>query len=147
IPILFLVVAGILFSVKNRAYGYIFLQVFMIAAAINMSRMLPYALLMVVLILVDIFSRAFPESYSYEKLKKLAIYPLICTFLVLFYYSVIGEREFNFRPKAMTEHFLKNNYSGNIINNYGVGGYLIYKLYPQGKVFIDGRTNILYDFE
>ncbi len=31
---------------------------------------------------------------------------------------------------------------GNIFNEYGVGGYLLYHLYPEHKVFIDGRTDL-----
>lgn len=37
-------------------------------------------------------------------------------------------------------NFLKiNNVKGNIFHPYGLGGYLIFKLYPDFKVFIDGR--------
>ena len=36
--------------------------------------------------------------------------------------------------------FIKNNHiQGPIFNNYDVGGYLIYHLYPQEKVFVDNR--------
>jgi hypothetical protein len=36
------------------------------------------------------------------------------------------------------EFFIKNNIKGPIYNNYDIGGYLIYYLYPQ-KVFVDNR--------
>jgi hypothetical protein len=37
--------------------------------------------------------------------------------------------------------FIENNYvRGDIFNNYNAGGYLIWRLYPQHKVFIDGRA-------
>jgi len=36
--------------------------------------------------------------------------------------------------------FFKNNYlSGPVFNNYDIGGYLIYHLYPREKVFVDNR--------
>ncbi|MCS7152094.1 MAG: hypothetical protein NZ928_06945, partial [Endomicrobia bacterium] len=35
--------------------------------------------------------------------------------------------------------FLHHNLNGPILNNYDVGGYLIYYLYPKEKVFVDNR--------
>lgn len=37
------------------------------------------------------------------------------------------------------DYFLKNNLKGPIFNNFDIGSYLIYRLYPKEKVFIDGR--------
>ena len=38
----------------------------------------------------------------------------------------------------MKQHTL----TGNMFNQYSIGGYLSYQLYPQYKVFIDGRTDL-----
>lgn len=35
--------------------------------------------------------------------------------------------------------FLENNLQGPILNNYDIGGYLIFYLYPKHKVFVDNR--------
>jgi len=41
---------------------------------------------------------------------------------------------------SMSAEFLKDNkISGPIFNNYDIGGYLIFHLYPDEKVFIDNR--------
>jgi MFS family permease len=40
---------------------------------------------------------------------------------------------------AAAEFFLKTNLRGPIFNNYDIGGYLIYHLYPKEKVFVDNR--------
>jgi tetratricopeptide (TPR) repeat protein len=46
----------------------------------------------------------------------------------------------------MTVNFLKeHNVQGNIFNDYGYGGYLIWNLWPDIPVFIDGRTPTIYD--
>lgn len=37
------------------------------------------------------------------------------------------------------DFFLSNNIQGPLFNNFDVGSYLIYRLYPQEKVFVDGR--------
>jgi tetratricopeptide (TPR) repeat protein len=47
---------------------------------------------------------------------------------------------------AMTVNFLKeHNVRGNIFNDYGYGGYLIWHLWPDLPVFIDGRAVTIYD--
>lgn len=48
---------------------------------------------------------------------------------------------FGFVPSAENAvNFLKeNNVQGNIYNNYVIGNYLIYGLYPQKRVFVDAR--------
>jgi hypothetical protein len=42
-------------------------------------------------------------------------------------------------PVGAADFLLNNNIEGNIFNEYGFGGYLIWRLYPHKKVFIDGR--------
>lgn len=44
-----------------------------------------------------------------------------------------------FQSNASAEFFLKENLHGPIFNNYDIGSYLIYHLYPQEKVFVDNR--------
>jgi tetratricopeptide (TPR) repeat protein len=46
----------------------------------------------------------------------------------------------------MTVNFLKeHNVRGNIYNDYGYAGYLIWNLWPDISVFMDGRTPTIYD--
>ena len=41
--------------------------------------------------------------------------------------------------KNTVDFFLKNKLSGPIFNNFDTGSYLIYRLYPTERVFVDGR--------
>lgn len=41
--------------------------------------------------------------------------------------------------KEGVDFFLKNNLKGPIFNNFDIGSYLAYRLYPKEKVFVDGR--------
>lgn len=41
--------------------------------------------------------------------------------------------------KDGADFFLKNNLQGPIFNNFDIGSYLDYRLYPKEKVFVDGR--------
>ncbi|MBI2465729.1 MAG: hypothetical protein HYV66_00675 [Candidatus Sungbacteria bacterium] len=48
----------------------------------------------------------------------------------------LGLENGNARP---LEFFKENNLAGPIFNNYDIGGYLIYGLFPQEKVYVDNR--------
>lgn len=48
-------------------------------------------------------------------------------------------------PVKAVDYILKNKITGNMLNDYGYGGYLIYRLAPDQKVFIDGRADMYGD--
>jgi hypothetical protein len=45
-------------------------------------------------------------------------------------------------PKGAVDWIVGNEPKGNIFNSYNWGGYLIWKLYPDYRVFIDGRCDM-----
>ena len=48
-------------------------------------------------------------------------------------------------PVAAVEFLKSQHLSGPIYNRYGWGGYLIYQLYPEYRVYIDGRADVYGD--
>jgi hypothetical protein len=48
-------------------------------------------------------------------------------------------------PMGAVEYIKTNQPNGNMFNDYGWGGYLAYQLYPERKVFIDGRADVYGD--
>jgi hypothetical protein len=48
-------------------------------------------------------------------------------------------------PVRAAEYVIEHKLSGNMFNDYGDGGYLIYRLAPDRKVFIDGRADMYGD--
>ena len=48
-------------------------------------------------------------------------------------------------PKAAVDWILENKPQGNFYNTYGWGGYLIWRLYPEYRVYIDGRADVYGD--
>jgi hypothetical protein len=48
-------------------------------------------------------------------------------------------------PVHAADFILANGLKGNMFNEYGHGGYLIYRLFPQVKVIIDGRADLYGD--
>ena len=51
-----------------------------------------------------------------------------------------------FQPVAAVAHLRAAGAPGNLFNSYNWGGFLIWELYPETPVFVDGRTD-LYDDE
>ncbi|MBN1592514.1 MAG: hypothetical protein JW941_04605 [Candidatus Coatesbacteria bacterium] len=43
-------------------------------------------------------------------------------------------------PHGAVEFVIKNNVTGNMYNSHRFGGYIIYRTYPERKVFVDGRN-------
>lgn len=75
-------------------------------------------------------ARLFPIS--------LLIFIIIIVWTVIRLPSQLGIKERLFPDKAV--NFIeKNNLSGNLFNPSGWGGYLIWRCYPECRVFIDGR--------
>lgn len=48
-------------------------------------------------------------------------------------------------PVTAADYVIANRIQGNLFNGYNDGGYLIYRLGPQRKVFIDGRVDVYGD--
>lgn len=47
-------------------------------------------------------------------------------------------------PLRAIEFIKENNIKGNLLINFGLGSYASYKLYPQNKIFMDGRYEEVY---
>jgi len=50
-----------------------------------------------------------------------------------------------FYPEGAVNFIKRNKLKGNMFNSFGFGHYLIWKLYPERKVFIDGRLGLYQD--
>lgn len=82
------------------------------------------------------------ERSTRDMLKGIVI--VLVTIIVVLHVKGVfdyGLLDFNFVPSAekAADFMIKNHIKGNIFNNYIVGNYLIYRLYPQQQVFIDAR--------
>lgn len=71
---------------------------------------------------------------------------LLIVFALLFVYQLLSINYspgfgFAYQPAAEkgVDFFIKNKLQGAIFNNFSTGNYLIYRLYPQEQVFLDGR--------
>ena len=83
-------------------------------------------------------------------LKWVNLFLVACAILVagLRFVSVVQEQantEKEEFPAAAVDWIVQHHPSGNIFNTYGWGGYLIWRLYPEYQVYIDGRADVYGD--
>ncbi len=90
------------------------------------------------------------EFLSRERLRKAAVAGIVLIILLWNGYftgdAIKNMRHFldnrwisAYYPHAIVKFIKKNNINGNMYNHYDWGGYLIWELGPERKVFIDGR--------
>ena len=157
IPYLLMPVAAVLLIalLLQRKFGLLVVTAIFTYAALTIGRMVaPAALVCAVLIPLVYRDALRTAALPARKVTRTNVYNLGMTVLAVatlatgfwFARAMVEENRYSWTlfPSAMVEHMQKNGKSGRIFNHYATGGYLIYKLSPDSKVFIDGRTNILY---
>ncbi len=64
------------------------------------------------------------------------------TFRIVTVMQSQAEAEREYFPVKAVDTLLENGWRGPIFNQYNWGGYLIWRLYPRERVFIDGRADV-----
>lgn len=141
--ILPVVVAGI-YHLKKRNTFEVLCLLFAVTAGIMMIRNFPLFVFIafppLVFTLSDILQNLKPHVR-----KNVQISLLVCLVFVIAIHSIqlIRSQNFGLRYVYGAEkavNFLEQEkLPGNIFNNFDIGSYLIYRLYPSYKVFVDGR--------
>lgn len=147
---------GFLHFIKNKAPSRNFIAHFLISVCLTGLALFAIRNLTLFAFLGTILSSHFlhnlAASNTLSKVANLKTYPyLSLLYLIIFGILVIinpifwniKKENFGFGLKrnnlSSLEFFKKNNISGPIFNNYDIGSYLIYGLYPNQKVFVDNR--------
>jgi hypothetical protein len=95
-------------------------------------------------------------SIPVEKQKPSRLFAVITPIIIIFLVFVISLRfvqvateqpttEIENFPKGAVDWLLENKSQGNLFNSYGWGGYLIWRMYPEYRVYIDGRADVYGD--
>lgn len=132
---------------QNRPYFATILLLGFASGAILINRLAPFAALILLALGTPLIIKAWKKLFSPKLTAALAPF---ATMLVLFllllqtnsYLSPFGiQSGAGLLPQAeaAVQFFQAQNLTGPIFNNYDLGGYLIYELYPQEKVFVDNR--------
>src|SRR5581483_5290314 len=150
--IIFLVTTAILLFIfiilipkKQNLLNFFLLIVFVVGAS-EAVRNLPLFVFATYIAFCESLDRLLKTRFNDIKLNtkwQIAVILLLLFFSFLSVKSVIARNGFGtgFPSNADkgVNFFLSNNLKGPIFNNFDIGSYLEYRLYPKYKVFVDGR--------
>ena len=123
--------------------------------AIQHIKLIPLAVIVLTSFLYDDFYTVFNSITKnfFDKIVKIKE-PIIYGFILIFAFSNISPRVFKpiltpgVYPVREIEFIKINNIKGNLLLNFGLGSFASYKLYPDNKIFMDGRyEEVYYDYE
>jgi hypothetical protein len=144
IGLIFIFIVGLFIQEKKLRQNFIFfgpLLIFMVMG-FKMIRLIPLPSFF----LIPVIAKTI-ETIPYKKTKKALFFSLLSISLIgifvqNFYFSPFNRQSgFGLREDVnqSAEFFTQNNLQEPIFNNYDIGGYLIYHLFPDYKVFVDNR--------
>lgn len=122
--------------------------------ALQHIKLIPFAVIALAIFLYDDYYTAL-NTFTRDFFNKIATAKdtIVYIFILFFAFSRINAKAFqpitNYQkyPVVATEFIRQNNLKGNLMVSFGYGSYVSYKLYPNVKVFIDGRyEEVYYDF-
>lgn len=144
VALLLLVLAQVLFRLNHSLTSFVLLMAGAFAAYAHI-RFLLFFLLFLTPKIAELLGRWIPE---YEPAKDKPVLNLIITLCVLggiVHYvsdpSRLAKPFLDTYPVKAVDYLRDHPSSAPMLNEYGWGGYLIHELYPQQKVFIDGRAD------
>jgi len=141
----FIFITAVIFGRRNKAKDvtlYVLLFLFLLALSLNAHRFTPFLPLLTAPLVACLVKDHF------EKMNLILKKGMLGVLLVLFVsYAVFSDNRTVLRspflnnnyPDDLIEFINNNELKGNIFNSYDIGGYLIWRLHPEIKVFIDNR--------
>ena len=133
-------------------YEDILLFIVFLYLSINMSRFsLVNAMVVMIIILKNLPGLISKKNilHNYKLQNSFVIFSIVLFFIIMPVQQWKDKFGLGYLPNRYSEgavEFIKNyQVPGNMLNHYNEGGYLIWALYPDKPVFIDGRTPNVYD--
>jgi len=128
-------------KLKSLEISLILISIVFMIIGFKTTRLIPnYSFISIPMLGLILGQTKLAKSTQQVKLKIFSIIFLV--FLFVFYYNFY-KKQIILGVDNGTENsamfFLANNIQGPIFNNYDIGGYLIYYLFPRHKVFVDNR--------
>ena len=132
---------------KHRLFP-IFTAIFFITLTFKSIRSAPFfglAFLPIGALNLEAMQKKFLQKSSSELKTNASLLILIILIAIISFssYQMAKVKQFGFGMETgankAVDSLLEKNISGPIFNNFDIGGYLIYRLYPQYKVFVDNR--------
>ena len=154
--LLFVGIGPCVLAVLNRKAGFVLICVVLTYAGFTMQRMVTPAgvvnILIAGLLLGSMFSPDRLPQTSRQRAKFVAVLLTVPVFLLASFNRAQYSVSINWGaptryPVALVDYLTQIGFRGKVLNDYGIGGFLIHRMAPDMKVFIDGRTAILYPVE
>ena len=100
-----------------------------------------------VIVAAPVIGRGFSDILPHANFNLRRKYRYAINIIFIFYTSVFNSKIYGFGlglkhrvfPVKAVDFLMENKIQGNMYNSIGYGGYLIWRLFPEQKVFIDGR--------
>lgn len=145
-------------QIKAKTFNFDKTKFLVIAATLFLAlqhiKLIPFAVIALAVFLYDDYYTALNTLTKNFFIKIATVKDTIVYIIILFFaFSRINAKAFqpiiNYQkyPVIATEFIRLNNLKGNLMVSFGYGSYVSYKLYPNVKIFIDGRyEEVYYDF-
>jgi hypothetical protein len=149
--------AALAYAVFQKKYFEIFYLLGFGSSELRVTRMIPIDLLILTPVIAELLADAL-RNFSPLPLRKPVRVLLAATLALLPLLAVQSVASLLWRtksgplppasdfPVALEKEGQSLKLSGNVFNDFSIGGWVMF-FFPDLKVFIDGRTNILYPFE
>jgi hypothetical protein len=136
----------LLVNMKNLDLTDIIIFAMLAVTSLSMARFIPFLAPFAILIIAR-HSKEFMQRIPkvFETIRKNIEIPLNSFFIIVIILMLINGNLFkegirgNKYPEGAARFLRENHIAGNMFNPYVWGGYLMWALYPEYKVFIDGR--------
>ncbi|KAA9129749.1 hypothetical protein F3N42_14525 [Marinihelvus fidelis] len=155
--LIFSALLSLLLSVHQRKIGYLAALIVFLKFAMTTSRLITPATIFCMAILAHMLSdlRLADATRQWKRsANALAGIVLVCCLVMTGVHTAkmsyaMATQDLNPEqyPNDLIAYMKRTGKQGKIFNEYQVGGYLLYNLSPESKVFIDGRTGMLYGLD
>lgn len=146
---------GLLVTRERYRPGPFLIYAVLLAAALRSARNLPVFCVVAVVLLADNFR--IPVLTSAERfsirLPIRTLVSLLALFAACYFCSQFAATGLAFQataektnyPRAAVTYLADHHLPPNLLNDYTFGGYMIWRLYPDYKVYVDGRADLYGD--
>lgn len=146
-------------SIQSKTFDFDFTKLLVILFTLINSimhvKLIPFMIIAMTVFLYEDFYSVFnlaTKNFFSGKIaltKDIFVYSIIIFTSVVMIKANISKPMVNFDKYPIMEvEFIKiNHIKGNVLANFGHGSYISYKLYPQNKIYMDGRYEEVYSEE
>jgi len=149
------IVAMIIFC-RDKFWPGIIITFIFAVKTFEMNKVLPHSMIILSCLLIPCLNKL-SYDLNFNKLLEKKLYLIIALLISLgsgfeiYHYGFFKipphmNDTMTRYPKEVTDYLKTKDYQGNLFNVYGHGGYLMQYLSDKYKIYIDGRTNILYPY-